>query len=102
MDGDEAEYMALVEALMSATSSLSGLGAGIVAALALDIASDSRTFSRLLGVAHALVLREVSALGQEGGYVRVRQRDPRTQRIRYELSAAGQRLVEEVIPKSIE
>lgn len=95
MDEGEAEYMAFVDALMTASRSLTGLGAGIVAALALDIASDSRTFARLLGVAHALVLREISVLGQEHGYVRIRQRDPRTQRTRYELNAAGQRLVEE-------
>ncbi len=95
MDEGEAEYMAFVDALMTASRSLTGLGAGIIAALVLDIASDSRTFARLLGVAHALVLREISVLGQEHGYVRIRQRDPRTQRTRYELNAAGQRLVEE-------
>jgi len=95
MDEGEAEYMAFVDALMTASCSLTGLGAGIIAALALDIASDSRTFARLLGVAHALVLREISVLGQDHGYVRIRQRDPRTQRTRYELNTAGQRLVEE-------
>jgi hypothetical protein len=95
MDEGEAEYMAFVDALMTASRSLTGLGAGIIAALVLDIASDSRTFARLLSVAHALVLREISVLGQEHGYVRIRQRDPRTQRTRYELNAAGQRLVEE-------
>ncbi|MFK0684180.1 hypothetical protein SD208_07650 [Ochrobactrum sp. BD67] len=95
MDEGEAEYMALVDALLTASSSLSGLGAGIIAALALDIASDSRTFARLLGVAHALVLREISLLGQDQGYVRIRQRDSRTQRTRYELNAAGLRFVEE-------
>lgn len=95
MDEGEAEYMAFVDALMTASRSLTGLGAGIIAALALDIASDSRTFARLLGVAHALVLREISVLGQDHGYVRIRQRDPRTQRTRYELNTAGQRLVEE-------
>lgn len=96
MDEGEVEYMAFVDALMTASRSLTGLGAGIVAAAALEIASDSRTFSRLLGVAHALVLREISVLGQDHGYIRIRQRDPRTQRTRYELSAVGQRLVEEV------
>ncbi|WP_139976935.1 MULTISPECIES: hypothetical protein [Brucella/Ochrobactrum group] len=95
MDEGEVEYMAFVEALMTASRDLTGLGAGIVAALALDIASDSRSFARLFGVAHALVLREISVLGQDHGYVRIRQRDPRTQRTRYELNAAGQRLVEE-------
>ncbi|KAB2685477.1 MULTISPECIES: hypothetical protein [Brucella/Ochrobactrum group] len=96
MDESEAEYMAMVDALLTASRSLSGLGAGIIAALALDIASDSRTFARMLSVAHALVLREISVLGQDHGYVRIRQRDPRTQRTRYELNAAGQRLVREV------
>lgn len=96
MDEDAAEYMVLVEALMGATGGISALGAGIVAAAALDIASDSRTFARQLGLAHALVLREISALDQEGGYLRIRQRDMRTQRTRYELSPAGQRLIEAI------
>ncbi|MFB8344372.1 hypothetical protein ACWGNA_24150 [Brucella cytisi] len=95
MDEGEAEYMAFVDALMTASSNLTGLGAGIIAALALDIASDSRTFASSLGIAHALVLREISVLGQDHGYVRIKQRDPRTQRTRYELNVAGKRLVEE-------
>ncbi len=53
MDEDEAEYMRLVEALKAEAGGLSGLGAGIVAGLALDIASDSRTFARVFGLAHA-------------------------------------------------
>ncbi|WP_425598497.1 hypothetical protein [Brucella pituitosa] len=93
---EEAEYMALVDALEAASGKLSRLGAGIIAALALDIASDSRSFSRILGIAHALVLREVVVLSAEGGYIRIRQRDERTQRTRYELSATGNRLVEEI------
>lgn len=94
MDEDYAEYMAFVDALMATSNSLSRLGAGVVAALALDIADDSRTFARLFSIAHALVLREVAVLGQEGGYILINRRDARTQRIRYELSAAGRRLVE--------
>jgi len=93
---EEAEYMALVDALEAASGKTSRLGAGIIAALALDIASDSRSFSRILGIAHALVLREVVVLSAEGGYIRIRQRDERTQRTRYELSATGNRLVEEM------
>ncbi|MGC0053561.1 hypothetical protein [Brucella pituitosa] len=93
---EEAEYMALVDALEAASGKISRLGAGIIAALALDIASDSRSFSRILGIAHALVLREVVVLSAEGGYIRIRQRDERTQRTRYELSATGNRLVEEM------
>lgn len=93
---EEAEYMALVDALEAASGKISRLGAGILAATALDIASDSRSFSRIFGVAHALVLRELVALGAEAGYMRIRQRDERTQRTRYELNAAGIRLVEEM------
>lgn len=93
---EEAEYMELVDALEAASGKISRLSAGILVALALDIASDSRSFSRILGVAHALVLREVVALGAEGGYIRIRQRDERTQRTRYELNATGNRLVEEL------
>lgn len=93
---EEADYMALVDALEMASGKISRLGAGILAAAALDIASDSRSFSRFFGVAHALVLRELVALGAEDGYLRIRMRDERTQRSRYELNAAGSRLVEEV------
>nr|WP_079212177.1 hypothetical protein [Brucella pituitosa] len=93
---EEAQYMALVDALEAASGKVSRLGAGIIAAAALDIAKDSRSFSRILGVAHALVLREVIVLETNGGYITVRQRDARTQRTYYQLNAAGERLVEEV------
>jgi DNA-binding PadR family transcriptional regulator len=43
------------------------------------------------------VLREVIVLETNGGYITVRQRDARTQRTYYQLNAAGERLVEEVI-----
>ncbi|KAB2697868.1 hypothetical protein F9K79_15470 [Ochrobactrum sp. Kaboul] len=93
MDQAAADYMALVEKLAGHAQDLSSLGAGIVAALALGVASDSRSFARVLGVAHALVLREVNLLGADGGYIVITQRDPRTQRTRYELSPAGGQLV---------
>lgn len=96
MDDAVADYMALVEKLAGHAPDLSSLGAGIIAALALGVASDSRIFARVLGVAHALVLREVNLLGADGGYLQITQRDPRTQRTRYELSAAGRQLVESI------
>lgn len=96
MDEMAAEYMALVEALLATADRLSPLGAGILAALHLDIAADSRTFARLLGVAHALVLREVNIIGAAGGYIRILKRDFRTQRTRYELSPAGKHLIDDV------
>ncbi len=96
MDQAAADYMALVEKLAGDAQNLSSLGAGIIAALALGVASDSRSFARVLGVAHALVLREVNLLGADGGYIVITQRDPRTQRTRYELSPAGQQLVDKL------
>ena len=96
MDQAAANYMALVEKLAGDAQDLSSLGAGIIAALALGVAADSRTFARVLGVAHALVLREVNLLGADGGYIVITQRDPRTQRTRYELSAAGRQLVDKI------
>lgn len=96
MDQAAADYMALVEKLTGHAQDLSSLGAGIIAGLALGVASDSRSFARVLGIAHALVLREVNLLGADGGYIVITQRDPRTQRTRYELSAAGRQLVESI------
>ncbi|MFD1199294.1 hypothetical protein ACFQ3K_13355 [Brucella gallinifaecis] len=92
---EEAQYLAFVDALEGQSGKISRLGAGIIAALALEIAADSRSFARIFGVAHALVLRELVVLGAKDGYIRIRQRDERTQRTRYELNGAGVRLVEE-------
>lgn len=88
-----ADTMALVERLVAASDGVSPLGAGILAALALSIASDSRTFARVFGIAHAIVLRELTMLGVEGGYIAITRRDPRTQRTYYELSTAGRQLL---------
>ena len=96
MDESAADYMALVERLVAASENLSPFSAGIIAALALDVAADSRTFARVLGIEHALVLREVNLLGADGGYLHITQRDPRTQRTRYELSRAGLQLVDKI------
>ena len=92
---DATDYMALVDALEAQSGRISRLGAGILAAAALEIASDSRSFARILGVAHALVLREISALSADGGYISIVKRDERTQRTKYELNAAGVRLIED-------
>lgn len=88
---DTQQLMRLAESMM--TKGLSGLGAGIVAAAHLDIASDSRSFSRLLGIAHALVLREMTGLSAEGGPLLITARDERTQRTRYALTPAGEEMV---------
>jgi hypothetical protein len=57
----------------------------MIAAAELDIARDTRTFSRSLGIAHALVSRELSALALEGqkAGVEIIKRDDRTVRTFY-------------------
>lgn len=95
MSDDPAErYMALVEALLQIhPSGLSPVGAGILAAAGLGVATDSRSFAKVLGVAHALVLREIEALSRET-MVAVTRRDGRTQRTVYTLADRGERLLE--------
>lgn len=83
--GEEAQaraFVALTERLLAfAPEGVSPLGAGILAALHLGIAGDSRSFARLFGIEHALVLREAVALSEEPGLVVIERRDARTQRL---------------------
>ena len=60
-------FMSRVDALLRGGAlQVSPLGAGIIVAIDMGIA-DSRSFSRLLGVEHALVLREIADLSGPGG-----------------------------------
>jgi len=52
----------LIENLLQTIGNLSGLQAALLIARNLDIASDSRTFAKLFGIEHALVLRELNTL----------------------------------------
>lgn len=80
-------YMALVEAVLGdEAAELTPLGAGILTAAHLGIAADSRSFAKTLGIAHALVLREVDGLSEEAGWLTVTKRDLRTQRTFYALT----------------
>lgn len=65
------------------------LEAGILAGLRLGLAADSRTFARVFGVAHALVLRALATLAGPASLLSLAHRDARTQRTRYGLSPAG-------------
>ena len=58
----EETILEAVSALRSEEAALSPLGAAILAALHFGIATDSRTFSRKFDIAHALALREITAL----------------------------------------
>ena len=88
MSDDPVErYMALVEAVLEdEAAGLSPLGAGVLAAVHLGISADSRSFAKTLGIAHALVLREVDGLSEEAGWLTVTKRHPRTQRTFYALT----------------
>jgi hypothetical protein len=84
---DDERSLALVAAAEEADPRLTPLQAAIVVAARLGIAQDSRSFSRLFGVAHALALRELGALAELGDVLHVIKRDPRTLRTHYALSA---------------
>lgn len=89
MNGREPEaerLMALVAQLQSEDPLLTPIQAALLAAAGLAIAQDSRTFARLLGLSHALVLRELSMLAQRDR-VRIQGRDRRTLRTHYALAA---------------
>jgi hypothetical protein len=78
--GAVAAFMDRTGALLARDAGLSPLGAGLVAALQLGLTRDSRGFSRLLGIEHSLVLREIGQLAGPAGPVVVTGRDPRTLR----------------------
>lgn len=85
-----AAFMAAVEQIRRQSQQLTATGAAILLAIHLDIATDSRSIANRLGLAHALVLREIAALSPR--FVRVTKRDARTQRSFLEATAEGQAL----------
>ncbi|OJF91298.1 hypothetical protein [Pararhizobium antarcticum] len=83
------DFIDRVEAIRQQETYLSPLAAGIVVALSMDIASDSRSLAKALGIAHALVLREISLMTGPATLVNIRARDARTQRTHLILSEKG-------------
>tara|TARA_E500000318_G_scaffold47413_1_gene44613 strand:- start:212 stop:541 length:330 start_codon:yes stop_codon:yes gene_type:complete len=77
------QFMDLVARLITAQPELTPIQAGIIVAAQQNIAHDSRTFARLLGLAHALVLRELNVLLQSGDVLELVKRDDRTLRTHY-------------------
>jgi len=86
-------FMAQVERIAVAQPHLTRLQAALIAASLLGIAHDSRSFARLLGLAHALVLRELNAL-TETHLLEITRRDPRTMRAFYAAAPAAAGLLE--------
>ncbi|MEH3117777.1 MAG: hypothetical protein PGN25_09330 [Methylorubrum populi] len=85
---DAETFLAATDTLAALRPELSLLEAGILAGLHLGLAGDSRSFARIFGVEHALVLRAVEGLAG-AALLTVTARDGRTQRTRYAASAAG-------------
>ncbi|CAO4169325.1 Formate dehydrogenase subunit B [Methylorubrum extorquens] len=85
---DAETFLAATDTIAALRPELSLLEAGILAGLHLGLAADSRSFARIFGVEHALVLRAVESLTAEA-LITVTARDGRTQRTRYEASPAG-------------
>jgi len=85
---DSQLFMSRVDALLEEGTPISPLGAGIIVAIDMGIA-DSRSFSRLLGVEHALVLREIADLSGPGGLIAVTGRHAKSLRTSLALSDRG-------------
>ena len=94
MDEDAAaiRFIAVVDELRRiAPSGLQPTSAAIIAAIHLGIGNDSRSLSNTLGIAHALVLREISALS--GTLLQIVRRDARTQRTFVDVTDKAKALV---------
>ncbi|KQT47706.1 formate dehydrogenase [Methylobacterium sp. Leaf456] len=85
---DAETFLATTDTIAALRPELSLLESGILAGLHLGLADDSRSFARVFGVEHALVLRAVETLAGEA-LVSVTARDARTQRTRYAASEVG-------------
>lgn len=91
---DSQLFMSRVDALLEGEATpVSPLGAGIIVAIDMGIA-DSRSFSRLLGIEHALVLREIADLSGPDGLVTVTGRHAKSLRTSLALSERGALLLQ--------
>ncbi len=95
-DISEAQFLAYADALRAQDPALSPIMAGIVAAVFQGIADDSRSFSKLFGIAHALVLREINLLSGPDAPIEITDRDARTQRTHIKLTVKGEELCSRV------
>ncbi|MFE1599046.1 hypothetical protein [Methylobacterium sp. ID0610] len=93
---DAETFLAATDTVAAMRSDLSLLEAGILAGLHLRLAEDSRSFARIFGLEHALVLRAVETLSGHG-LVAATERNPRTQRTRYAASPEGAALLRSIL-----
>ena len=97
----EGDFLAEIDRVLRQRSNLSAIQAALLVAAQLGIASDSRTFSNKVGVAHALALRELNALAETSEFLRISKRDARTLRTHYALSVQARTLLQPVISASV-
>jgi hypothetical protein len=88
---DPDRFLGLVALVSEVDGRLTPIQASLITAALLGAARDSRTFARLLGLPHALVLRELNALAESGDVLRIVSRDERTLRTRYEPGRDAER-----------
>ena len=88
----EEAFLASVAELCAAAPELSQIGAALLLALHLGICSDSRTFARLFGIEHALVLRDVTELA-DAALITIVDRNARTQRTTLALTGRAETLL---------
>ncbi len=98
---DAGAFLDAAERLAGLDACLSPLQAGLLAASHLGIAGDSRSFSRLFGIEHALVLRELTGVAEDGGLLRITGRDAHTMRTHYAPGTEGARLLAALDPLSL-
>jgi hypothetical protein len=93
-DITEEQFLAAVSAIRFIMPDLSPIGAAILVAIDFGVARDSRSFSNKLGIEHALVIREITALSStELGLLTISRRNERTQRTEFAQTAKAQELV---------
>lgn len=89
-----ARFEAMIADVLEAQGDrLSPIGLGLMAAAYVGLSRDTRSFARALDLAHALVIRECVALGEEGGLIQIEDRADRSQRLFFSLTPRGQALI---------
>jgi hypothetical protein len=90
---DIEHFLACVARLKAEAPHLTAIQAGLLVAAHLGVAHDSRTFAGKLGLAHALVLRELNALAEQGALLHIESRDGRTMRTAFTPGTGAVRLL---------
>ncbi|MEM6712427.1 MAG: hypothetical protein AAF590_09110 [Pseudomonadota bacterium] len=86
----EAQFETMMQQLLrDESNALTPLSASLLAASFSGYCSDSHTFSKKLGVEHALVIRECVHLADELSVIEIEGKNERTQRLTYSLTNVG-------------